>query len=117
MLFSEMFKIMVRKDNLLSKVLGGRSPQSSPLDPAQHAGYVQCSLGPNLLHACAEGPHAYSRPGVPSLGDMNPETHICFSKGVHLRLAVENKIVFMYYLFSNIYVSEYYFQISLNACC
>jgi len=38
---------------------------------------------------------------------------------VHLRLAIEGKHVFVYYLFPNIYtyISKYYFQKSFHAYC
>jgi len=43
--------------------------------------------------------------------------YICLFEGVHLRLAIERKNMFIYYSFRIIYthVSEYYFQISLCA--
>jgi len=40
-----------------------------------------------------------SKPGVPNLG------YICLSEGVHLRLAIEENNIFIYYLFPNTYIS------------
>jgi len=49
-----------------------------------------------------------SRAEVPNLGYM----YICLSEGVHLMSATEDKFIFTYLLFPNIYtnISEYYFQ-------
>ena len=49
---------------------------------------------------------------VPNPGHMHPHEYICLSKGVHLRLAIEEKSIFTYYLFPNSYTynSTYYFQ-------
>ena len=60
-----------------------------------------------------------SKAGVPNLGYMYPQGYIFLSEGVHLRLAIEEKYIFTYYLFPNIYtyISEYYFQKSLYAYC
>jgi len=41
--------------------------------------------------------------GVPNLGYMYLWGYICLSKGVHLRLAIEDKNIFAHYLFPNIY--------------
>jgi len=56
---------------------------------------------------------ASSIPGVPNLG------YISLSEGVHLRLAIEEKSIFIRYLFPNIYtyINEYSFQKSLYAHC
>jgi len=50
---------------------------------------------------------------------MHPQGYICLSEGVHLRLAEDEKYIFTYYLFPNIYpyITEYYFQNSLYAYC
>ena len=55
-----------------------------------------------------------SQPGV-----HEPQRSICLSKGVHLRIAIENKNIFTYYLFPNIntYISQSYFHKSLYAYC
>jgi len=62
-----------------------------------------------------------SKAGVPNLGYMYPQGYICLSKGVHLRLAEDEKNIFTYYLFPDIYtyITECYFQKSksLYACC
>jgi len=34
---------------------------------------------------------------------MYPQGYVCLSEGVHLRLAMEDKNLFTYYLFPNIY--------------
>jgi len=44
-----------------------------------------------------------SNPRVPNLGYMCPQGYICLSEEVHLRLAIEDKNLFTYYLFPNIY--------------
>jgi len=46
-----------------------------------------------------------------------PGSHVLL--GVHLRLAIEEKYIFTYLLFPNIYryISEYYFQKPLYVCC
>ena len=44
-----------------------------------------------------------SKAEVPNLGYMYPQGYICLYEGVHLRLSIENKNVFAYYLFPNIY--------------
>jgi len=46
---------------------------------------------------------AASKSGVPNLGYMYPQGYICLSEGVHLRLAEDEKNIFTYYLFPNIY--------------
>ena len=58
-----------------------------------------------------------SMSGVPNLGYMYPQGYICLSEGVHLRLAENEKNIFAYYLFPNIYsyVTAYYYQKSLYA--
>jgi len=59
------------------------------------------------------------RSGFPNLGYMYPQGYIFLSEGVHLRLAIEEKNIFTYCLFPDIYtyISEYYFQKSLYAYC
>jgi len=56
---------------------------------------------------------------VPDLGYMYPLGYICLSRGVQLRLTIEDKYVFAYLLFPNIYtyISEFYFQKPLYANC
>jgi len=44
----------------------------------------------------------WSSAGVPNLGYMYLQGYICLSEGVHLRLAMEDKNIFAYYLFPNI---------------
>jgi len=44
-----------------------------------------------------------SRPEVPNLEYMYPYGYICQSKGVHLRLAIEEKYIFTYLIFPKIY--------------
>jgi len=60
-----------------------------------------------------------SRAGVPNLGYMYPQGYISLSEGVHLALAIEEKSIFIHYLFPNIYtyISAYYFQKPLYAHC
>jgi len=41
---------------------------------------------------------------VPNLGYMHPYVYNFLSEGVHLRLAVEEKDIFVYYSFPNIYI-------------
>jgi len=43
---------------------------------------------------------------------MHPHGYICQSEGVHLGLAIEEKYIFTYYLFPNIYayISEIFFK-------
>jgi len=43
---------------------------------------------------------------------MYPQGYIFLSEGVHLGLAIEEKSIFICYLFPNIYtyINEYYFQ-------
>jgi len=50
-----------------------------------------------------------STPGVPKLGYMYPSGYICLSEGVHLKLAIEGKNMFIYYSFPIIYayISEH----------
>jgi len=43
----------------------------------------------------------YSKSGVPNLGYMYPQGYICLSEGVHLRLAIEKKYIYI------IFVSKY----------
>ena len=45
------------------------------------------------------------------MGFMYPKRCICFSEGLHLRLAIERKI-YLFYLFSNVFIhiSKYCFQ-------
>jgi len=59
------------------------------------------------------------RTGVANLGYMHPQGYISLSEGVHLRLAIQEKSIFICYLFPNIYtyIKEYYFQKSLSARC
>jgi len=63
--------------------------------------------------------NGYPRQGVPNLGYMYPRGYICPSEGVHLRLAIEQKNMFTYYSFPNIYtyISEYYLKKILYAYC
>ena len=57
-----------------------------------------------------------TRAEVPNLGYMYPWGYICLSAGVHLRLAIEVKYIFTYFLLANIYtyISEYYSQKPLS---
>ena len=57
--------------------------------------------------------------GVPNQEYMYPQGYICLSEGVHLRLAIDEKTIFAYFLFPNIYtnVSENYLKKSLYAYC
>jgi len=50
---------------------------------------------------------------------MYPQGYVCLSEGVHLRVAEDEKNIFTYYLFPNIYtyITEYYFQKSLQGIC
>jgi len=59
-----------------------------------------------------------SKTGVPNLGYMYSQGTFAYPKGVHLRLADYEKNIFTY-LFPNIYtyITEYYYQKSLNAYC
>jgi len=41
--------------------------------------------------------------GVPNLGYIYPQGYICLSEGVYLKLAEDEKNIFIYYLFPNIY--------------
>jgi len=41
--------------------------------------------------------------GVPNLGYMYPQGYISLSEGVHLKLTVEDRNIFTYYLIPNIY--------------
>jgi len=47
--------------------------------------------------------------GIPKLGCMHPLGYICRSEGVHLKLTIEGKNMFIYYSFSIIYafISEH----------
>jgi len=56
--------------------------------------------------------------GFPTWGTCT-QGYICLSEGVHLRLAEDEKNVFTYYLFPNIYtyITKYYCQKSLHAYC
>jgi len=48
------------------------------------------------------------RSEVPNLGYMYPQGYICLSEGVHLRLSIENKNMFAYYLISKyLYIYHY----------
>jgi len=60
-----------------------------------------------------------SSSGVPNLGYMYPQGYICLFEGVHLRLAIEERNIFTYHFFPNIYtyISEWYIQKSLYAYC
>jgi len=40
----------------------------------------------------------------PNLVYMYPQGYICLSEGLHLRLAIEEKNIFTYYLFPNIHI-------------
>jgi len=44
------------------------------------------------------------RPQVPNLG------YICLSEEMHLRLAIEEKNIFTYYLFRNIFIFTYIYK-------
>ena len=59
------------------------------------------------------------RTGVPNLGYMYPQGYISLSEEVHLGLAIEEKSIFICYLFLNIYtyINKYYFQKPLYAHC
>ena len=61
----------------------------------------------------------WPKPGVPNLGYMYPQGYICPSEGVHLRLAIEEKNIFTYHFFPNIYtyISEWYIPKFLYAYC
>jgi len=56
---------------------------------------------------------------VPNLGYMYPQGYIFRSEELHLRLSIDEKYIFAYLLFPNIYtcISEYYFQNPLYAYC
>jgi len=60
-----------------------------------------------------------SNSDVPNQEYTYPEGYICLSEGVHLRLAIEEKYIFTYLLLPSIYtyISKYYFQKLLYACC
>jgi len=60
---------------------------------------------------------SWSITGVPNLGYMYPQGPFSLSEGVHLRPAEDEKNVFTYYLFPNIYTytTKYYCQKSLQA--
>jgi len=47
---------------------------------------------------------------VPNLGYIYPQGYICRSEGMHLRLAIEEKNIFTYYLFRNIYAVNIIFK-------
>ena len=44
-----------------------------------------------------------SNPEAPNLGYIYPQGYICLSEGVHLRLSTDDKYMFAYDLFPNIY--------------
>jgi len=63
----------------------------------------QASVNPCTRHHCGTLLE-YSKPGVPNLGYMYPQGCIFLSEGVHLRLAIEEKI----------YLQIVYFQIFIH---
>jgi len=73
----------------------------------------------NTLHCYGFSFVLWFRSRVANLGYMYLWEYICLSAGVHLWLAIEDKNIFIYYLFPNIhtYISKYYFQTSLHAYC
>jgi len=65
----------------------------------------------------------FPKPGVPNLGYMYAKGYICLSEGVHLRLAIEDKIYlyiiyFQYlYIYQLILLSKSHYRLIVKCTC